>query len=77
MIQIDAGDQTSLGALLALLSEKEGEVMIRRDGTLVAKLVGIKPPVVNRFSQDPRLGVVFHESPMLPLPDEEWSEDGN
>jgi antitoxin (DNA-binding transcriptional repressor) of toxin-antitoxin stability system len=75
MIQIDARDQTLLSAALALLTENHEDVMIRQNGEIVAKLVGMKSRAANRFAQDPALAVVFHENPMTPLPDEEWQEE--
>lgn len=65
--------KTQLSALLAEIEDHGESFLICRNGRPVAELRPVRAardPLVN----DPRLAVVFHEDPSLPLDPEDWPE---
>jgi antitoxin (DNA-binding transcriptional repressor) of toxin-antitoxin stability system len=68
------GPNPSLASLVAEAEQQGEAVHICRLGRPVAIL---RPLRANHdiLRQDPRLKVIFHEDPSLPLTDEEWPEE--
>jgi antitoxin (DNA-binding transcriptional repressor) of toxin-antitoxin stability system len=74
MKSVDLANADQGLAMLVSEVEREGEpVQICRNGVPIAVL---RPVLGGRdvLSQDPRLKVIFHEDPSLPLGAEDWPE---
>ena len=67
--------KTRLSRLLKLVEEQGECVRICRNGRPIADMGPVRKGVRNPLAQDPALtGVVFKESPMEPLSEDDWPE---
>ncbi len=69
--------KTRLSELLRLVEERDERVRICRNGHPVAEIGPIPKPGRDPLERSPRLrGIVYRESPVQPLGEDDWPEDG-
>jgi len=66
--------KSRLSELVAAVQERGEIVILCRNGKPAARIVPADPCFLDHFRSDPRLGVKFHQDPMLPVSDDAWPE---
>ena len=78
MISVNTHEaKTRLSELLLKVEKNHEVIIICRNGTPVAELSPLKKNI-NPLRQNPKLKVIFHEDPSLPLDEKDWpTSQGN
>lgn len=66
--------KTNLSKILRTMEEKGETVRICRNGKPIAEVRPLIKKIPDRLTPDPRLRVILHEDPMLPLDKEDWGD---
>jgi prevent-host-death family protein len=67
--------KTRLSELLRLVEERHERIRICRNGRPVAEIAPIPKPDRSPLEQSSRLrGIIYKESPLQPLSDDDWSD---